>query len=58
MTRQRTLKAPVSLSGVGLHTGKVAQVTIKPAPADTWFVFKRMDLPGQPEIKALAEYVG
>ncbi len=56
--RQRTLKAPVTLSGVGLHTGKIAHVTIKPAPADTWFVFKRMDLPGQPEIKALAEYVG
>lgn len=56
--KQRTLKAPVTLSGVGLHTGKESHVTIKPAPADTWFVFKRMDLPCQPEIKALAEYVG
>lgn len=58
IVRQRTLKEPISISGVGLHTGKMAQVTIKPAPANTWFVFKRVDLPGQPEIKALAEYVG
>ena len=58
IVRQRTLKEAISISGVGLHTGKMAQVTIKPAPANTWFVFKRVDLPGQPEIKALAEYVG
>lgn len=56
--KQRTLAAPVTISGVGLHTGQMAMVTIKPAPVDTWFVFKRVDLPGQPEIKALAENVG
>ena len=55
--KQRTLKAPVSVSGVGLHTGKVATITIKPAPVGTWFVFKRTDLPEQPEIRALAEHV-
>ncbi len=55
--KQRTLKAPVSVSGVGLHTGKVATITIKPAPVGTWFVFKRTDLPEQPEIRALAENV-
>lgn len=58
MIKQRTLKEPVTVSGVGLHTGKMAKVTIKPAPVNTWFVFKRVDLPQQPEIKALAENVG
>lgn len=56
--KQRTLKAPVHISGVGLHTGKMANVSIKPAPANTWFVFKRVDLPEQPQIAALAENVG
>lgn len=57
MVKQRTLKKEVTLSGVGLHSGQIATVTIKPAPVNTWFVFKRVDLPGQPEIKALAENV-
>lgn len=57
MIRQRTLKEAVSFSGVGLHSGKVAHVTIKPAPENSWFVFKRTDLPQQPEIRALAENV-
>lgn len=55
--KQRTLKGDVSLSGVGLHSGKISTITLKPAPENTWFVFKRIDLPGQPEIKALAENV-
>lgn len=57
ISKQRTLKGPVSLSGVGLHSGRMAHVTLKPAPEDSWFVFKRVDLPGQPEIRALAENV-
>lgn len=55
--KQRTLKAPVSVSGVGLHSGQMAHITLKPAPVDTWFVFKRVDLPGEPLIHALAENV-
>ena len=55
--RQRTLGKAVTVSGVGLHTGKMATVTIKPAPVGTWFVFKRMDLPDQPLVHALAENV-
>lgn len=49
---QKTLKAPFTISGVGLHTGKIASVTVKPAPENTWFVFKRMDVEGHPTIKA------
>lgn len=49
---QKTLKAPFTIEGVGLHTGEMASVTVKPAPVDTWFVFKRMDVEGHPTIKA------
>ncbi|MGB0807236.1 MAG: bifunctional UDP-3-O-[3-hydroxymyristoyl] N-acetylglucosamine deacetylase/3-hydroxyacyl-ACP dehydratase [Salibacteraceae bacterium] len=49
---QKTLKAPFTLEGVGLHTGQMAKVTVKPAPVDTWFVFQRMDVEGSPTIKA------
>ena len=43
VVKQKTLKAPFTIKGVGLHTGKMATVTITPAPENTWFVFKRMD---------------
>lgn len=50
--KQRTLKQPVTVSGKGIHTGKPANLTFKPAPPNHGFVFKRVDLPGQPIIKA------
>ncbi len=52
MAKQRTIKAPVSVSGVGLHTGKKATLTFKPAPEHHGYKFKRLDLPGQPVIDA------
>jgi UDP-3-O-[3-hydroxymyristoyl] N-acetylglucosamine deacetylase/3-hydroxyacyl-[acyl-carrier-protein] dehydratase len=52
IVNQKTLKSPFTLKGVGLHTGKVATVTVKPAPVDTWFVFQRIDMEGHPTIKA------
>lgn len=55
--KQRTLKEAVTISGVGLHTGAKVHVTIKPAPVDFWFQFKRTDLPESPCIEAWAEYV-
>ena len=54
---QKTLKAPVSFSGRGLHTGRESKMTVLPAPADSGIVFRRTDLEGQPEIPALADYV-
>lgn len=54
---QKTLKAPVSFSGKGLHTGVPSHMTVLPAPAGNGIVFRRTDLEGQPEIPALAEYV-
>ena len=38
--RQHTIRKAVSIEGVGLHSGKVARVTISPAPADAGVVFK------------------
>ncbi len=55
--RQRTIKKPVSLKGIGLHTGKEVQMTFKPAPVNHGYVFKRIDLEGEPTVPALASFV-
>ncbi len=39
MQNQKTLAHPTSLSGIGLHSGQPATITIHPAPADTGVVF-------------------
>lgn len=57
MPKQRTIKNPVTVSGVGLHTGKNVSLTFKPAPEDHWYKFKRVDLPNQPVIDADVDYV-
>ncbi len=54
---QHTLKASVSLSGIGLHTGKKVSMTLQPAPINHGFKFKRIDLEGQPVINADADAV-
>lgn len=50
--KQRTLKAPVSFSGIGLHTGEKANLTIQPAPEGHGYKFQRTDLEEQPLIEA------
>ncbi len=55
MRSQRTIKKEVSFEGIGLHTGKYARVTLKPAARDTGIVFMRMDKPAM--IKASAASV-
>ncbi|SFE14937.1 bifunctional UDP-3-O-[3-hydroxymyristoyl] N-acetylglucosamine deacetylase/3-hydroxyacyl-ACP dehydratase [Thermophagus xiamenensis] len=55
--KQKTIREAISLQGTGLHTGAKVTLTMKPAPANTGFYFKRIDLEGQPEIKALADNV-
>lgn len=54
---QRTLKAPIELSGVGLHTGAKINLNILPAPDNHGYKFQRMDLEGQPVVKADADLV-
>lgn len=48
--KQRTIKSDVHFKGVGLHTGKQVNVTLKSAPVHHWYKFKRMDLDGQPTV--------
>ncbi len=55
--KQRTLKAPITFTGRGLHTGVEVNMTFNPAPDSHGYIFKRTDLPGQPLINALAEHV-
>ena len=54
---QQTLAAPIAYSGIGLHSGKEVAIKLLPGKEDTGIVFVRTDLPGQPEIQALAENV-
>ena len=55
--KQHTIDQEVSLEGVGLHTGRKVKMTFKPAPENTGYVFKRLDLQGEPEIEADISYV-
>lgn len=52
MMKQRTLKAPVETTGVGLHSGVKARITLRPAAPDSGIVFRRMDLDPPAELKA------
>jgi UDP-3-O-[3-hydroxymyristoyl] N-acetylglucosamine deacetylase / 3-hydroxyacyl-[acyl-carrier-protein] dehydratase len=51
-SKQRTLKSPIQLHGVGLHTGATVHMTILPAPENHGYAFQRMDVEGQTIIKA------
>ncbi len=55
--KQRTIKSDVKFSGVGLHTGKQVNVTLRPAPENHWYKFKRIDLDGQPIVSVDADNV-
>ena len=55
--KQQTLKAPISFSGHGLHTGINVSMTILPAEGDTGLIFRRIDLEGKPEVPALCDFV-
>ena len=56
-SKQKTIQKEISLSGVGLHTGKEVKLTFKPAPENNGFAFVRTDLEGNPIIEAKADYV-
>ena len=55
--QQRTLKSISRAVGVGLHSGQRVELTLRPAPADTGIVFRRVDLPEPVEIPMNAEAV-
>ena len=57
MLKQRTLKAMTRAVGVGLHSGQRVELTLRPAPANTGIVFRRVDLPHPVEIPVSASSV-
>ncbi len=58
MCKQRTLKNLIRATGVGVHTGEMVVLTLRPAPINTGIIFRRVDLPEVVEIPALAQYIG
>ncbi len=53
-TKQNTVKKSVSYSGIALHTGVRAHLTINPAPESSGIIFRRIDLPDKPSVLATA----
>jgi len=58
MLKQRTLKAAVKTTGVGLHTGARVEINLRPAAPDSGIVFHRVDLPQVVSIPAAAANIG
>jgi UDP-3-O-[3-hydroxymyristoyl] N-acetylglucosamine deacetylase len=50
--KQRTLKDSIRATGIGLHSGVKVYMTLRPAPAHTGIVFRRLDLPEPIDISA------
>jgi UDP-3-O-[3-hydroxymyristoyl] N-acetylglucosamine deacetylase/3-hydroxyacyl-[acyl-carrier-protein] dehydratase len=57
LVQQHTIKRPVSMTGVGLHTGVETTMTFKPAPENYGIRFRRVDMGGAPEIPADVDHV-
>lgn len=55
--KQHTLKQAASCDGIGLHSGKLVEMTLRPAPVDTGIVFIRTDMEGQPQVRAVASNI-
>ncbi len=57
MLRQRTLQSLTRAVGVGVHSGRKVELTLRPAPPDHGIVFRRIDLPQPVDIPVSAEAV-
>jgi UDP-3-O-[3-hydroxymyristoyl] N-acetylglucosamine deacetylase/3-hydroxyacyl-[acyl-carrier-protein] dehydratase len=57
MKLQKTIKKSATVSGLGLHTGSVVNLTFRPAPENHGVVFVRTDIEGAPKIEADVSYV-
>lgn len=57
MIKQRTIRKPVSMTGIGLHSGAKVEVAFRPAPANTGLVYTRTDLNPAVTIKCNADSV-
>lgn len=58
MIKQRTIKSPVTTTGIGLHKGEKVTLTLRPAAENTGIVFLRTDLTPVAEFKSTPELVG
>ena len=58
MLRQRTIQKTISTKGVGLHSGRRVELTLRPAAPNTGIVFHRVDLPQVVALPAKADQVG
>jgi UDP-3-O-[3-hydroxymyristoyl] N-acetylglucosamine deacetylase len=58
LIKQRTLKNVIRATGVGLHSGEMVYLTLRPAAPNTGIIFRRVDLDPVVEIEAKAENVG
>lgn len=58
MLRQRTIQKTISTKGVGLHSGRRVELTLRPAAPNTGIVFHRVDLPEVVDLPARADQVG
>jgi UDP-3-O-[3-hydroxymyristoyl] N-acetylglucosamine deacetylase/3-hydroxyacyl-[acyl-carrier-protein] dehydratase len=56
-TKQQTIQKPITLSGVGLHTGQQVNMTFTPAPINHGIKFQRVDMPDEPIVEADVDYV-
>ncbi len=57
MEMQNTIAAPGTITGIALHSGARTNLSILPAPENTGIVFRRVDMPGKPEVRAIVENV-
>ena len=57
MNKQQTLRESAVYSGIALHTGVRSTLRFLPCDANSGITFRRVDLPGKPEVKALASKV-
>lgn len=58
MLKQRTIKSIVKTVGIGLHSGRKVELTLRPAAPGTGIVFSRVDLPTPIDIPASAMSIG
>jgi UDP-3-O-[3-hydroxymyristoyl] N-acetylglucosamine deacetylase len=56
LASQTTLRHRASVSGIGVHSGSPATLTLHPAEADTGIVFLRCGLNGQRDREFVADY--
>ncbi len=52
MLQQRTLKESIRATGIGLHGGEKVYMTLRPAPANTGIIFRRIDLDAPVDVPA------